>query len=207
MSKPFTTKELESFRASVADTTDDPHLVRRYSGLVLPYPLKQPWFAAHQILRMVPEPNGTCLYIAQNPAIEKVMVLSGRLDNWKELVLAEPPKGLDETSVVAFAQDCDQWTTDFGQLVMPVSTFKDIEWTPIRPGDTDRMRDLEGKVGATLHAPKVESIPGGYKVVRFVVYQLKLLRRELDIEASGVLRGRADTALAENLPISLDPHS
>jgi hypothetical protein len=181
--------------------------VRRYSGLVLPYPLKQPWFAAHEILRMVPEPGGTCLYVARTPAVEQVTVLSGRLDHWKELVLAEPPKGLDENSVVAFAKDCDQWTTELGQLVTTVSTFKDIEWTPMQPDDTDRMSDLERKVGSTLHPPKVEPVPGGYKVVRFVVYQLKLFRRELDIEASGVLRGRADTVLAEDLPIWADPHS
>lgn len=194
--------ELCSFRRDVAATF--PGLAERYAGDLIATHVPQPWFARHQLLRLEVI-NATGLRLIGTRGDGKLAVLSGRLDRFDELVTREPPRGITEDNVVAYAEDCDAWTSPYDILPTSIHSLNDLHWISTRACDLERLTRMVEGVGNQLSPPKVTHSGADTIVTRAVLCGRRLIRRRLTIRRNGALR-RDDVVLAERLPIAPLPY-
>ena len=188
--------ELRGSRKDVATTF--PHLADHYAGDLTALPVEQHWFARHQILRLdALMATGLRMFGARGGG--KLILLSGRLDRFAELVAAEKPRGLDASTVVAYIEACDEWTSPYDVRPIQVSSVEDVALRSRGPGDAERMTRLAQELGREIKAPGVSRAAGCLIVTRYVLLGGRLVRRTLTVDAGGALR-RDDVVLASRLP-------
>jgi hypothetical protein len=85
----------------------------------------------------------------------KLILLSGRLDRFAELVAAEKPRGLDASTVVAYIEACDEWTSPYDVRPIQVSSVEDVALRSRGAGDAERMTRLAQELGREIKAPGV----------------------------------------------------
>jgi hypothetical protein len=193
----------ERARLTLAIERDWPPFAARAGGPLLVTERGQRWFRLHRVLEVgspTPAP-AMSIHVALTPH-GQVLVLRGHLEHFVQMANEEPPAGLDaEENALAYATDCDAWTTEaeLGELV--IASLDEVPWRgEMTAKEQQQARELRLRLAGALHPPQVARGDRGFTVKTWLISERRLIYRELHIPPSGQVL-RDERVWAENLGV------
>ncbi len=196
-------EDLAALRACVRDNY--PSFLGRFDARPEIRELGQPYFGRHRVLELasaMPLPARR-LHLALSEWGE-VLPLSGRAARFQALCRADPPPPINAAGVALdYALFADFVTTEGELGELTLHRFSDIPFHA-ELDRTDRIirESVRDTVGEQIGSPVATESEGGWTVIKWVVSEGALIRRELTVGRDGAFR-RANDVLEPELPVPL----
>ena len=197
-------REVEALRGAVA--LDRPAFEPRLAaGGLRTDQLLNPWFSTFRIIEVASEhvPPARMIHVALGP--ETGRVLSGNLSALNAIARHDPPPRIDTPEAARnYANITDFWTTEseLGELL--IGSLDEVPWyEDMDPVEEILIQDLAeqlaGQLGQPWIAPRGDA--GGFVLVKWVVSNRSLIRRELHITPAGGVT-RIEEVIDSELPVA-----
>lgn len=193
----------ERARLTMAIERDWPPFAARVGGPLVVSERGRRWFRLYRVLEVAsPTPApAMSIHVAQTPHGE-LRVLRGHLEHFVQMAQDDPPAGLEsEENALAYAKDCDAWTTEaeLGELV--IASLDEVPWrSEMTAKEQQQARELRLRLAGALHAPRVVHGERGFTVKTWLVSERRLVYRELHVPPSGQVL-RDERVWADNLGV------